>query len=214
MKLFEALTRARFIAIMRRIPADQMLRCAELFAERGGEFLEITFDPSDSDTLRRISEALAGLKARFPLLHLGCGTVLTPAMAEAAADSGAEFIVSPTTSETVITVARNRGLAAIPGAFTPNEIERAASAGADLVKLFPILPGQEGYVKTVMSPLSHIPFIVTGGVNPETLRSMLGTGAVAVGAGASVFPPDRLEQNDWAGVAAAIDRHFKELRHG
>ena len=66
----------------------------------------------------------------------------------------------------------------------------------------------------MMSPLSHIPFLVTGGVTPETLRSMLATGAVAVGAGASVFPPAPVERRDRTALARQIELHLREIVHG
>lgn len=214
MKLSEELRQARFLAILRHIPADRVLFCAEVFASLGGKFLEVTFDPSDSGTLRHTGDAIRELRREFPHLCIGAGTVLNVPMAEAAADAGAEFLVSPACSPAVIETAHRRGAAAVPGAFTPNEILRAWEAGADLVKLFPILPGQEQYVKTVMAPLAHIPFIVTGGVMPETLRSMLATGAVAVGAGASVFPQIPVERRDRTALARQIELHFREIVHG
>ena len=214
MKLSEELGQARFLAILRHIPKERILFCAEVFASRGGKFLEITFDPSDSETLRHTGGAIRALRQEFPQLHIGAGTVLNVPMAEAAADAGAEFLVSPACSPAVIETAHRRGAAVIPGALTPNEILHAWEAGADLVKLFPILPGQEQYVKTVMASLSHIPFIVTGGVTPETLRSMLATGAVAVGAGASVFPPAPVERRDRTALARQIELHLREIVHG
>ena len=211
MNLSEPLKRTRFIGILRRIPMEKILFCAETFAAEGGEFLELTFDPADHDTLEKTGKALRKLRQAFPTLHLGAGTVLNTPMAEAAADSGAEFLVSPTTSPAVIETAHRRGLIAIPGAFTPNEILHAYESGADFVKLFPILPGGEQYVKTVMSPLAHIPFLVTGGIHPGNVRSMLETGAAAIGAGASLFPPERVNQNDWRGIAQTIRLHWKEI---
>ena len=211
MNLSEELKRTRFIGILRRIPPEKILFCAETFAAEGGEFLELTFDPDDPGTLEKTGRALREIRQSFPHLHLGAGTVLTVPMAETAADSGAEFLVSPTTSPAVIESAHRRGLAAIPGAFTPNEILQAYEAGADFVKLFPILPGGEQYVRTVMSPLAHIPFLVTGGIHPGNVRSMLETGAAAIGAGASLFPSEQIERNDWRGIAQTIRLHWKEI---
>ncbi len=214
MKLSEQLKTARFIGIMRRIPPEKILLCAEAFVAGGGEFLEITFDPSDSETLRRTGDAVRAVKRSFPRLHVGCGTVLNISMTDAAADAGAEFIVSPAASEAVIKAAHRREISAIPGAYTPNEILNAYGSGADLVKLFPVLPGGERYVKTVMSPLSHIPFLVTGGVVLSTVRSMLDTGAAAVGAGASVFLPELVERGDADGISGLVSAFLKEIAHG
>ena len=109
MKLSEELRQARFLAILRHIPADRVLFCAEVFASLGGKFLEVTFDPSDSGTLRHTGDAIRELRQEFPQLHIGAGTVLNVPMAEAAADAGAEFLVSPACSPAVIETAHRRG---------------------------------------------------------------------------------------------------------
>ena len=62
----------------------------------------------------------------------------------------------------------------IPSAYTPTEI------GVDIVKIFPVLPHQLDYIKVVSSPLSHINFMVTGGINPGNAADFLKSGAVAV----------------------------------
>ena len=108
MKLSEELGQARFLAILRHIPKERILFCAEVFASRGGKFLEITFDPSDSETLRHTGGAIRALRQEFPQLHIGAGTVLNVPMAEAAADAGAEFLVSPACSPAVIETAHRR----------------------------------------------------------------------------------------------------------
>lgn len=211
MKLFDALAADRFIAIARRVPADRIVPCAAAVAEAGVSFLEITFDPSDPDTLRDTAEKLLAVRRELPQLRLGCGTVLTVEMADAAARAGAEFLVAPNTDAAIIERAHRNGLPMIPGAFTPTEIVAARNAGADLVKIFPVAPGEEAYVKNVMSPLSHIPFIVTGGVNPDTIRSMLATGAVAVAAGATVLRADLVASGNYAAITALARKHLENM---
>ena len=211
MKLFDELKSARFIAIARRVPIDRIVNCARAVAEAGVTFLEITFDPSEPDTLRNTAAKLTEVRRTLPNLHLGCGTVLSAEMADAAAEAGAEFLVAPNTKLAVIDRAHKHGLPMIPGALTPTEIATAYDAGADLVKIFPVAPGEEAYVKNVMSPLSHIPFIVTGGVNPDTVRSMLATGAVAVAAGASIIPAYALVADDYGKITELARRHLERI---
>ena len=211
MKLFDELRAARFIAIARRVPADRIVPCAAAIAEAGVSFLEITFDPSDADTLRDTAAKVLAVRREFPRLHVGCGTVLTVDAADAAADAGAEFLISPGTKPAIIDRAHHHGLPMIPGAYTPTEIAGAWDAGADLVKIFPVAPGEESYVKNVMSPLSHIPFIVTGGVNPDTIRAMLATGAVAVAAGASVLRADLIAAGNYAEITDLARRHLEKI---
>lgn len=211
MRLSDELAAARFIAIARRVPADRIVKCADAVAAAGVTFLEITFDPADPETLRDTAGKLGAVRKALPGLHLGCGTVLTPAMADAAAEAGAEFLVAPNTDPAVIDRARHHGLPMIPGALTPTEIAAAWNAGAALVKIFPVAPGEEGYVKNVMSPLAHIPFIVTGGVTPDTIHAMLATGATAVAAGASVLRADLVASGDYEAITALARKHLENM---
>ena len=211
MNILNELKAARFIAIARRVPADRIVNCARAVAEAGVTFLEITFDPSDPDTLRDTAAKLTDVRRALPDLHLGCGTVLSVGMADAAAEAGAEFLVAPNTKLAVIDRAHKHGLPMIPGALTPTEIAAAYDAGADLVKIFPVAPGEEAYLKNVMSPLSHIPFIVTGGVNPDTIRSMLATGAVAVAAGATVLRADLVAAGNYTEITVLARKHLENM---
>ena len=211
MKLSDQLAAARFVAIARRVPADRIVRCAEAVAEAGVSYLEITFDPSAPDTLRDTAAKLLAVRRELPALRLGVGTVLTAEMADAAADAGAEFLVAPNTRKEVIDRAHFHKLPMIPGAYTPTEIAAAWDLGADIVKIFPVAPGEEGYVKNVMSPLSHIPFIVTGGVNPDTIHAMLATGAVAVAAGATIMRADLVAAGNYAEITALARKHLENM---
>ena len=94
----------------------------------------------------------------------------------------------------------------IPGAYTPTEIVNAYDMGADIVKIFPVAPHEVGYLRNVMSPLSHIPFIPTGGINPDTVEEFLKTGAVAVAAGATIVTKDLAEQGDWETITNNCDK--------
>lgn len=212
-RAMEIFRKERFAVIARRIPEKALVPAAEALFSAGVKVLELTFDPSDPETLRNTGRMLSAVRNALPEMAVGCGTVLNTGMLKAAADAGAEFAVSPVTDAKVIEAAHRAGIAAIPGAYTPNEVMTAYEAGADLVKIFPVLPGEENYVKVIMSPLSHIPFIVTGGVTPDTIGAMLGTGAVAVAAGASILRGDLAEAGDFAAIAELARKHL-EVIHG
>ena len=211
MNAFEDLKRARFIAIARRVPLDRIVPCAEAVAKAGVTFIEITFDPSDPETLADTAAKVRAVREALPRMHVGCGTVLNVEMADAAADAGAEYLVAPNTKPAVIERAHVHKLPMIPGAYTPTEIADAYDLGADLVKIFPVPPGAESYVKNVMSPLSHIPFILTGGVNPDTIHSMLATGAAAVAAGATILRTDLVAAGNYAEMTALARKHLENM---
>ena len=211
MNILNELKTARFIAILRRVPQTKIVRVAEALSRAGIRFIEITFDPSDPDTLQDTARKLKLVREAFPEMHLGSGTVLTEAMAETAAKAGAEYCLAPNTRKSVIDCCHRHRIPVFPGAYTPCEIADAWEMGADAVKIFPVQPGEEKYVTNVMSPLSHIPFLVTGGVNPETIHAMLATGAVAVAAGASVVPADALAADDYDKITESARRHLERI---
>ena len=54
---------------------------------------------------------------------VGAGTVLSEQDAERALAAGASFLPSPVLRPEVLAVARERGALAVPGAFTPTEVD-------------------------------------------------------------------------------------------
>ena len=174
----EAISAAGIIAVLRASDADRFDRVAEVLVEAGVTCVEFTL------TSRGAVEALRRFTARLPTgVTLGAGTVLEPETADAAIDAGASYLVSPTVDLDVIQRARRRGVAALPGAFTPTEILRAWRAGADAVKLFPASVGGPAYLRAVKAPLPEVPLVPTGGVGLEEIGRYLDAGALAVGLG-------------------------------
>lgn len=137
---------------------------------------------------------------------VGVGTVLEPEQAERAVASGARFIVSPVTDERVIDAARSLGVAAIPGAFTATEMQRAHLAGAPLQKLFPA-PGEgPSYARALLGPLPHLRLVPTNGVTPENAARWIEAGVHAVGFVASLFDARELASRDYAAIEARARR--------
>ena len=129
----------------------------------------------------------------------------------AAWEAGAEFIVAPNTNPRVVAFAKEKGMLAIPEAYTPTEIMNARELGADVVKIFPILPNAEAYLKNVISPLSHIPVMITGGINPDTIEKFLATGAAAVAAGATIVTRELVEKGDYDTIRENARRHTQKI---
>jgi 2-dehydro-3-deoxyphosphogluconate aldolase / (4S)-4-hydroxy-2-oxoglutarate aldolase len=141
--------------------------------------VEITLD--DPGAIGAIQRA----RARGDVTVLA-GTVRTAAQVDAAVAAGAEAVVGPGTSAAVLERAAALGVAAIPGALTPTEVELAWAAGAALVKLFPASLGGPDYVRDLLAPLADVPLLVTGGVDATNARAFLDAGAVAVGVGSAL----------------------------
>jgi 2-keto-3-deoxy-6-phosphogluconate aldolase len=86
---------SRIVAILRRTDPEAALATAEALLSGGITCLEVTCDsPGALEMIRAIADEL-GERAL-----VGAGTVLDRATAQAAVDAGAQFIVSPTWTQT------------------------------------------------------------------------------------------------------------------
>ncbi len=121
----------------------------------------------------------------------GAGTVLTPEDARRVADAGGRFALSPVFDPGVVDEAHRLGLLAVPGAATATEILAAHRSGARLVKVFPAaVLGGASYIRALRGPLPDIPLVPTNGITAETIAEYIAAGAIAVGVGGDVFPPN------------------------
>ncbi len=119
---------------------------------------------------------------------VGAGAVVTEEMADRAVKAGAQFIVSPHTDETILTICRDRGLLAVAGAITPTEVMRAWNLGCPLVCVDPAGPfGGAAYVHWLADAFEETRLMPSGGVSAENLREYFRAGAYAVTMGAGLF---------------------------
>jgi 2-dehydro-3-deoxyphosphogluconate aldolase/(4S)-4-hydroxy-2-oxoglutarate aldolase len=137
--------------------------------------------PRAIDLIGEIAPALP------PGFLLGAGTVVDRETATRAIDAGARFVVGPVFRQPVIEACHARGVPALPGCMTPNEILDAWEAGADLVKVFPATALGPGYLKDVRAPLPQVKLVPTGGVTIENAGDWIRAGAAAVGVGSALL---------------------------
>lgn len=185
------------VLVARTSTARHALRASRAAIAGGFDAVEITF------SVPRAHEVIAQLAAEFPGVPVGAGTVLEPEQVTLAADAGATFIVAPDTYAPVAKAAAARGLAYLPGAFTPTEIQAAHRMGAAAVKVFPVQAGGPGYFKELQGPLPHITYVVSGGLRAKESRELLAMGASAACVGVSFFGADNL--------AAALDGELARI---
>ncbi len=185
MELSEEIRREKIVSIVRGVRRELLLPLAEALYAGGIRLLEITFDPAlPAGTPDSADAGIRLLRGRMEgRMRIGAGTVLDLPHLHAAADAGAEFIISPNVSEAVIRETARLGLVSIPGAMTPTDVAAAWEAGADFVKLFPAGALGTGYVKALRAPLGHIPMLAVGGINESNCAAFLDAGCCGVGVG-------------------------------
>ena len=179
-RALQEILRARVVPIIRTASRDWAIEVAEVLAASSLGIIEVTFTVPDAAAIIRT------LRARFPDVLIGAGTVTHRATADEAVDAGAQFLLSPALSPEMVEVARRRGVLAVPGAFTPTEVLQALDRGAELIKIFPAGTGGPGHIRAILAPLPHARLLPTGGVHPENVGEWFAAGAAAVGIGAAL----------------------------
>lgn len=185
---------AGILAIIRlreREPADEILHA---LVDAGVRSVEITIPtPGSTAAVERWRGAT--------LAKIGMGTIRTPDEARAAADAGAQFLVTPTMSPAVLETAAELGLSVVCGALTPTEIDSAARHGAALVKVFPVdAVGGVEYLRSVAAPLNDIGFVATGGVDPAGAEEYARFGAAGVGIGSNLVSEADIAERAWLSI--------------
>jgi 2-dehydro-3-deoxyphosphogluconate aldolase / (4S)-4-hydroxy-2-oxoglutarate aldolase len=198
---------AGVVAVIRALSKDQLVGIAEALLAGGVPAIEVTMSTPG---------AIAGIEMlanRFgDTAVLGVGTVMDAATAGDAIAAGAQFVVSPMFDEKIVATVQKSGKIAIPGAFTPTEILRAWSAGADVVKVFPSTGLGPQYFKDLLAPLPQLRLMPTGGVEIKNAGDWIKAGAVFVGAGSSLISKDALATNDWTSVTANAKAFVETIR--
>jgi 2-dehydro-3-deoxyphosphogluconate aldolase / (4S)-4-hydroxy-2-oxoglutarate aldolase len=163
-----------------------VLRCAEplrvgtVVIEGGVDVVEVPLGVPGAVA------AISSLSTAFPSALVGAGTVMSAGDAARALDAGARFLLSPVLRPEVVAAAHARDAAAVPGAFTPTEIDACMRAGADLVKLFPADRLAPADLRALLAALPDARLLPSGGIAAANAAEWLAAGAVAVGVGGAL----------------------------
>jgi 2-dehydro-3-deoxyphosphogluconate aldolase / (4S)-4-hydroxy-2-oxoglutarate aldolase len=179
-----AIADARCVGILRARGAAAAVAAGRALVQGGVTVVEVAFTTPDAPT------AIAELRAACPDALIGAGTVLDAAAAFAAVQAGARFLVSPLVSGEVLRAGHRYGVAVIPGAATPTEVNAAMELGADAVKLFPAGSLGVDYLRAIAAAMPHVPFVPTGGISAQDAPRWLAAGAMAVGVGGDLTRGD------------------------
>ncbi|MEI7731050.1 MAG: bifunctional 4-hydroxy-2-oxoglutarate aldolase/2-dehydro-3-deoxy-phosphogluconate aldolase [Verrucomicrobiota bacterium] len=198
------------IPVIRTDKPEQIIPLCEAVVAGGITILELTMTiPNPVETLKKVV-AHFGQKAL-----IGMGSLLNGAMARAAADAGAEFLVTPITKLEVVAVGRTANRPVMLGAYTPTEAALAMEAGADFIKIFPADNLGPNYLKALRAPMPQLKLVPTGGVTLENAADFLKAGAAALGIGGSLVTSQILKESNWAELtrlSSAYVRVVQEAR--
>jgi 2-dehydro-3-deoxyphosphogluconate aldolase/(4S)-4-hydroxy-2-oxoglutarate aldolase len=128
-------------------------------------------------------------------MYLGVGTIKDAKAAQAFADAGADYIISPGLVEEVVEVSEKNGLLWVPGCMTPSEVIRAENLGAKVIKLFPGNILGPAFLSSIKVLFPNLLFMPTGGVEltKESIGGWFKAGVCAVGMGSQLVSKDVMD---------------------
>ena len=173
------------IAILRGLKPEEAEGVVSVLIENGITAIEIPLN--SPDPFRSIEIAVK--KASAEVL-IGAGTVLTPEAVERLHDIGGRLMVTPNVDLEVIARARERGMVAMPGVFTPTEALLAVEAGASGLKFFPAsVLGASGISAIRAVFPAHLMIAAVGGISDKNFAEYARTGIYAFGLSTSLYRP-------------------------
>ena len=175
-------------------------------AEGGLAVVEVTLrTPSALESVRRV-------RAELPHVLCGVGTLRTREQVKASVDAGAQFLVSPGSTDELLDAMTASGLLCLPGAATPSESMHLADKGFLFQKFFPAeASGGVATLSALAGPLPDITFCATGGITLQWAPAYLALPNLCSVGGSWMAPAAVVASRDWDAVAALAATTVSEL---
>lgn len=191
---------SKITCILRGYSADEIRLVLEVLRESTIRNVEITMNTKGVFTIIREAAAEYG-----DFLNIGVGTVISMEQLQAAAEAGADFVLSPIMfTEKMLSYCKSMNVIAVPGAFTPSEIQTQLEWGADIVKIFPAITAGPAYFRQLAGPFGKLALMAVGGVNAGNAAEFLGNGCTYLGIGSGMFHKEDVTSSNTAGMRASV----------
>jgi len=184
------------VAVLRIKEAGKLKKVIDAIYEGGISVVEITMTVPNAI---RLIEKMSGELSKNILL--GVGSVLDSRTAEDAVKAGAKYVVSPVLKKEIIETAHRLDVPAMPGCFTPTEIQTAYESGADIIKVFPADILGMAFFKGVLAPMPHLKLMPTGGVTLINAGDWIKSGACAVGIGSALLDEEAIKNENYSKIS-------------
>lgn len=180
---------------------EQAVALARALADGGLPVIEVTLRTEVAlRAMRAIADALPGR------VVLGAGSVRRPEQGTAAIAAGAQFLVSPGVTPSLIEAAMHWRVPFLPGVATASEAMALNDLGYRYLKFFPAEhSGGASVLKALLAPLPDILFCPTGGIHAGNAAHYLALENVVCVGGSWVAPKDAIDAGDWQAVRALAE---------
>lgn len=168
---------------------------AKALVEGGVRIIELTLRTDSAlESLKRIANEV-------PDILVGAGTILTPAQADDAVAAGAQFLVSPGVTPSLLDHMLQLDVPVLPGVATVGEVLAVLEHGLTAMKFFPAGPaGGPDYLAAIGAPIPAVQFCPTGGISLASAPDYLALPNVTCVGGSWLTPPAAVEDEDWAQI--------------
>jgi 2-dehydro-3-deoxyphosphogluconate aldolase/(4S)-4-hydroxy-2-oxoglutarate aldolase len=197
-KLVEKMSRFKVIPVIAMDDAEDAVLLAKVLVENGLPCAEVTFRTPAA------FEVMTQMRAAYPDLLIGAGTVLTTDQVDLAILAGVDFIVSPGLNPEVVRYCQQKSIPIIPGINSPSQVEQGLALGLDALKFFPAeASGGIAMLKALMAvyPVSFMP---TGGVSERNVSEYLALDYVFCCGGTWMVPAKLITNKQWDDLADLI----------
>lgn len=200
-KQLEFILKEQLISIIRVGSSKDIDKIVASLYQGGIRVIEITLNtPGALDAIRKISNM-------YPDVLVGAGTVLNANEAKEAIQAGAQFLLSPTLSQSTVQIGVKEDIPVIPGVMTPTEALAAYEYGAEIVKVFPVRSLGVEFAADLAGPLPFIKLAAVGGVSIANAGDFLQAGWHVLGIGGQLVNHQLIAENNFA----EIERRAKKL---
>ena len=189
--LNEQLANLKVIPVIAINKAEDAIPLGRTLVENGMPCAEITFRTECA------AEAIRAMRAEFPEMLIGAGTILTNEQVDQAIEAGVDFIVSPGFNPRTVQYCLDKGVAIVPGVNNPSLVEQAMEMGLRTLKFFPAEPsGGVGMLKA-LTAVYPVKFMPTGGVSLGNVDEYLSIPSVMACGGTWMVPTKLIDEGKW-----------------
>lgn len=195
MGIAEILHRAIVIPVLTVERAEDAVPLGRALVAGGLTVLEITLRTDAA------CEAIRRMKAEVEGAVVGAGTLLNVHDLDRTQEAGAEFFVSPGSSDALTRAAIERSVAFLPGVATATEMVRGLDFGLTHFKFFPAeYLGGPAALRAFAGPLPQCRFCPTGGITEENAASYLAVDNVVCTGGAWMATRELIDGQAWPDI--------------
>lgn len=200
--------KAEVIPVMTIERLEDAVPVARALVDGGLSVLEVALRSDCAlDAVARIREALPGVS-------IGVGTVLTPAQYRQAEQVGADFVVTPGTTEALYRYGIESAVPMLPGVSSVSEVMTGWQYGYRRFKFFPAeVSGGVAALKAFGAPLAEARFCPTGGIGVDNAGDYLALENVMCVGGTWLTPKALIDAEDWNCIRELAEQAAERFHH-